>query len=329
MEQATGYRSWPKAELHLHLEGSVEPETLWNFEPPITAEAARAIYRFHDFQGFLQAYKAVVERLRTPEDYALITRALLQRLAGETVQYVEITLSAGVVLWKGQEFAPIYAAVRQAAAEFPIEVYWILDAVRHFGVEHAMRVAELAAERVNDGVVAYGIGGDEERGPAAWFGDVYRFAKGAGLRLTAHAGETVGAESVWAALEIGAERIGHGIRAAEDPILLRHLRDRQIPLEVCITSNVLTGAVKSLDAHPVRRLFDAGVPITLNSDDPAIFATTLCGEYELAARQFGFSEAELRGIAENAFRYGFRNSRETGSTVRPPAAAPPDPVPRR
>jgi len=295
--------------LHLHLEGSVEPETMQELDPALTREAVQSMYRIDSFQGFIQAYKSVVERLRTPRDYARITRALLRRLAAESVQYAEITLSAGVVLWKRQEFAPVYAAVRQAAAEFPMEVHWILDAVRHFGVEHAMRVAELAAERAHNGVVAFGIGGDEERGPAAWFGDVYRFAKGAGLRLTAHAGETVGPESVWAALEIGAERIGHGIRAVEDAALVRHLRDRGIPLEVCISSNVATGAVASLDVHPVRRLYDAGVPITLNTDDPAIFAVTLSGEYELAARRFGFSEAELRGIAENGFRYGFRGSR--------------------
>jgi adenosine deaminase/aminodeoxyfutalosine deaminase len=305
----SGTCAWPKAELHLHLEGSVEPESMQELDPSLSVEAIRAMYRFRDFQGFIQAYKSVVERLRTPEDYAHITRALLQRLIAEHVQYAEITLSAGVVLWKGQEFAPVYAAVREAAAAFPIEVHWILDAVRHFGVGHAMQVAELAAERVNDGVVALGIGGDEERGPAAWFGEVYRFAKSAGLRLTAHAGETMGPESVWAALEIGAERIGHGIRAAEDPALMRHLRDCGIPLEVCITSNVATGAVASLDAHPVRRLYDAGVPITLNTDDPAIFGTTLSGEYELAARQFGFSESELRGVAENGFRYGFRTPR--------------------
>jgi len=329
MEHVNAYRGWHKAELHLHLEGSVEPETMQALDPSLNAEAVRAMYRFQGFQGFIQAYKSVVERLRTPRDYARITRALLSRLASESVLYAEITLSAGVVLWQGQEFAPIYSAIRQAASESAIEVHWILDAVRHFGVEHAMQVVKLAAERVNDGVVAFGIGGDEERGPASWFGEVYTFAKGAGLRLTAHAGETAGAESVWAALEIGAERIGHGIRAVEDPALLRHLRDHGVPLEVCITSNVATGAVESLDAHPVRRLYDAGVPITLNTDDPAIFGTTLSDEYDLAARHFRFSGAELRGIAENGFRYAFRRNRQTAFTAHSPTAAPPDPTPRR
>jgi len=300
------YRTWPKAELHLHLEGSAEPETMCELDRGLDADAVRAMYRFSGFQGFIQAYKSVVERLRRPEDYAHITRALLARLAADNVQYAEITLSAGVVLWKGQEFAPVYNAVRQAAAESPVEVRWILDAVRHFGVEHAMQVAELAAARVNDGVAAFGIGGDESRGPAEWFGEVFRFAKKAGLRLTAHAGETMGPASVWAALEIGAERIGHGIRALDDPALMRHLCDRQIPLEVCITSNVVMGVVESIETHPVRRLFEGGVPITLNTDDPAIFATTLSNEYALAARQFGFAEAELCAIAENGFKYRFR-----------------------
>jgi adenosine deaminase/aminodeoxyfutalosine deaminase len=306
MEPVADFRAWPKAELHLHLEGSVEPETLCELDPALTLDAARRIYRMAGFQGFIEAFKTVSRLLCTPGDYAHITRALLARLAAENVRYAEITLSAGVVLWKEQEFAPIYDAVREATGDSPVEVQWILDAVRHFGAEHARKVAELAAERVNDGVVAFGIGGDEQRGPAAWFGEVYRYAKSAGLRLTAHAGETMGPESVWAALEIGAERIGHGIRAADDEALLRHLRERDIPLEVCISSNVATGAVDSLRAHPVRRLYDAGVPITLNTDDPAMFATTLTGEYELAARQFGFSDGELRGIAENARRYAFR-----------------------
>jgi aminodeoxyfutalosine deaminase len=166
-------------------------------------------------------------------------------------------------------------------------------------------VAELAAVLVNDGVVSFGIGGDEERGPAEWFTEVYRFARANGLRLTAHAGETAGPESVWGAVRLGADRIGHGIRAVEDPALVRHLRDRKIPLEICISSNVSTGAVRSLADHPVRRLYEAGVPVILNTDDPGLFGTTLAREFELAASEFGFSEADLGQIVENGFRYAF------------------------
>ena len=297
----------PKAELHLHLEGSVEPETLHELDPGTSLEEFRAIYSYPDFDAFLKAFGAVGKRLRTPEDYALVTRRLLERLAAQNVRYAEITLAAGVVLWKDQEFAPIFDAVVEAACGSPVTVHWILDAVRQFGVEPAMQVAALAAERVNRGVVAYGIGGSEERGPAAWFTEVFAFAKGSGLRLTAHAGESMGPESVWAALDLGAERIGHGIAAARDPSLMRHLRDDGIPLEICITSNLVTGVVKRLEEHPVRALYDAGVPIVLNSDDPAMFGCTLTGEYRLAARAFGFTEEELRGIAGNAFRYRFGN----------------------
>src|SRR5215471_17882783 len=280
----------PKAELHLHLEGSVEPETLHELDPGTSLEECRAIYSYPDFDAFLKAFGAVGKRLRTPEDYALVTRRLLERLAEQNVRYAEITLAAGVVLWKGQEFAPIYEAVAEAACGSPVRVRWILDAVRQFGIEPALRVAELAAERLGRGVVAYGIGGSEERGPAEWFTEVFAFAKRCGLRLTAHAGETMGPESVWAALKLGAERIGHGIAATRDPELMRYLRGHDIPLEVCITSNLITGAVKRLEEHPVRRLFDAGVPIVLNSDDPAMFACTLTDEYRLAWRAFGFTE---------------------------------------
>jgi adenosine deaminase/aminodeoxyfutalosine deaminase len=214
-------------------------------------------------------------------------------------------VAAGVVLWKEQPFAPVFDAIEAEAERSPVRVRWILDAVRHFGADHAMQVAKLAAERVGRGVVAVGIGGDEARGPAEWFREVYRFARESGLHLHAHAGESVGPASIWAALEIGAQRIGHGIRAAEDPVLVKHLRDNRIPLEISITSNVITGAVSSLKDHPVRRLHDAGIPITLNSDDPGIFGSSLVDEYELAAREFEFAEDELAEIAENAFRYAF------------------------
>ncbi len=305
--------SMPKAELHLHLEGSVEPETLHELDPATPLDECRAIYSYPDFDAFLKAFGAVGKRLRTPQDYALVTRRLLERLAAQNVRYAEIILAAGVVLWKEQEFAPIFDAVCEAAQGAAVEVRWILDAVRQFGVEPAMRVAELAAERVDRGVVAYGIGGSEERGPAAWFTEVFAFARRAGLRLTAHAGESMGPESVWAALELGAERIGHGISSVHNEALMRHLRDRDIPLEICITSNLVTGVVKSVEGHPIRRLYDAGVPIVLNTDDPAMFGCSLTEEYQLAARVFGFSEAELRAIAENGFRYAFGRSHKISS----------------
>ena len=294
-----------RAELHVHLEGSVEPETLLELDPSLTREEIAAATSYSDFAGFLKSFVWVNQRLRKPEDYARVARRLFERLASEGVSYAEVTLSAGVVLWKQQPFAPVFDAVAREAARSPIAVRWILDAIRQFGAETAAPVFDLAAERAGDGVVAVGIGGDEERGPARWFADLFREARDRGLHLTCHAGETTGPASVWEALEIGAERIGHGIRSIEDPALVAQLAERQIPLEVCITSNVRTGAVASLAAHPVRRLFDAGVPIVLNTDDPALFGCTLASEYELAARKFGFTEDQLAALAHNAFRHAF------------------------
>jgi aminodeoxyfutalosine deaminase len=296
----------PKAELHLHLEGSVAPETLHELDPATPLDEFEKLYEYADFDAFLKAFGVVGKRLRTPEDYAVVTRRLLECLAAQNVQYAEVILAAGVVLWKGQDFGPIFDAVCDAAKGSPVEVRWIIDTVRQFGVDAAIQVAEMAAARVGRGVVAYGIGGSEERGPASWFKDAFAFAKRAGLHLTAHAGESMGPESVWAALEIGAERIGHGIAAIEDPLLVAYLRDHDIPLEISITSNLVTGVVRKLEDHPVRRLYEAGVPIVLNTDDPAMFRCSLVGEYRLAARVFGFTETELEGIAKNAFRYAFR-----------------------
>jgi adenosine deaminase/aminodeoxyfutalosine deaminase len=296
----------PKAELHLHLEGSIAPETLNELDPAAPIEECRALYHYADFEAFLKAFGAVGKRLRTPADYALITRRLLECLAGQNVRYAEIILAAGVVLWKKQDFAPVFDAIVDAASSSSVEVRWILDAVRQFGIEQAAEVAQWAAERQDRGVVALGIGGSEERGPAKWFHEIFAEARGAGLHLVAHAGEGTSPQSIWDALEIGAERIGHGIAAVDDPVLLRHLRDHSIPLEISITSNLVTGVVKRIEDHPVRRLYDAGVPITLNTDDPAMFCCSLVNEYRLAQRAFGFSDDELRGIAENGFRFAFR-----------------------
>jgi len=298
-----------RCELHVHLEGTVDRETAMLLDPGVTREAVDAAWSFSTFAGFLDCFKFIAQRIKGPRDYGLITRRMMEHFAGQGINYAEVTLGAGVVLWRGFDFRSVWRAIREAQkeayAEWPVEVWWNLDAIRQFGPEHVMEVAKLAADYVGDGAVSFGIGGDEAGGPAHGLRTAFAYARDAGLRLTAHAGETAGPESIRAALDVGAERIGHGIRAADDPDLMRRLRDEQIPLEVCITSNVKTGAVASLDAHPVRRLFDAGVPITLNTDDPGVFETDLAREFGLARDVFGFSETELAGIAEAAERFRF------------------------
>jgi aminodeoxyfutalosine deaminase len=304
-----------KAELHLHLEGAVEPETLVEIEPSLSIDEVRARYQYEDFAGFIDSFVWANQFLRGPDEYALITRRLLERLARENVRYAEIIVAAGVVLWKGQDLHRIYDAIWREARLSPVGTRFIFDATRQFGVEPARRMAEIAAERVGDGVIAIGLGGDEVRGPAEWFGDLFHWGRERGLRLHCHAGETAGPESVWAALRIGAERIGHGIRAIDDPLLVAHLAAKDIPLEICVSSNLATGAVRCLAEHPIRRLFDAGAPIVINTDDPAMFRATLTGEYELAAREFGFTEEELSKVAANGFRYSFGGG-ENGAPLR-------------
>ncbi len=238
---------------------------------------------------------------------------MFEDLEAQGIGYAEVTISAGVVLWKKQDLAAVFDALAGEAARAHTQVRWILDATRQWGVEAAKPVFDFAAERIGDGVVAIGIGGIEAEGPARWFAGLYAQARDRGLRLTAHAGETTGPESVWEAIEIGAERIGHGIRAIEDLRLVAHLRDHGIPLEVCITSNLRTAAVGRLSEHPVKKLFDAGVPILLNTDDPALFNCTLKSEYELAACEFGFTPEQLAGIAENARRFAFGPTARAGA----------------
>jgi adenosine deaminase/aminodeoxyfutalosine deaminase len=305
--------SLPKAELHLHLEGSIDPPTLLELEKRHGKEGTLArveqLYRYKDFTGFLMAFKAVTEDLQTPADYELITHRLMERLKAGGVLHAEVYISVGVCLWRKQDFGAIFEGLERGRErgqrDFGISLLWIFDAVRQFGTVEAQRVAELAVRHKGTSVVGFGIGGDEQKAPAELFRDVYAYAGENGLRLTAHAGESAGPESIWGALNLRAERIGHGLTAVQDPELVEVLAGRQIPVEICLSSNLRTGCCPTLAEHPVRNYFDRGVMITLNTDDPAMFRTSLALEYQLAQDAFGFSNEHLRELARNSFEASF------------------------
>ena len=310
-------RRLPKAELHLHLEGTVTPDTLVELScrhdsQPLSLEQAQGIYRYIDFTGFLMAFKAVTERLRSSEDYELIAYRMLKRLAMQGVVHAEVYVAVGVIYyWGRSDLEPLFQGMERAREraeqEFGISTYWIFDAVRQFGLEAAGRVFRKAAEMRQNypSIIGIGIGGDERHTGADPFRSLYAEARSAGLRLTAHAGESVGPEGIWGALNIGADRIGHGLSAIQDPELMGILAERQVPIEICISSNVRTGCCQSLADHPVRRYFDSGLMITLNSDDPAMFGSDLEHEYQIAQDDFGFSNEHLRELAANSIEASF------------------------
>ena len=310
----------PKVELHLHLEGSLQPETLRELSRRKgvlkkgielwVRRRGRKSYRYADFHDFLVDFGLVTRLLETPADYALATTRLMEWLREQNVRYAEVIFAAGVVLWKKQSVEATFEAVATAAQEacgrLGVRINWIFDAVRHFGIEHVREVLKWAAKFRSRGVVAFGIGGDEARGPAELFPEIFRQARDLGLHLTAHAGEAAGPESVRHAVELlGAERIGHGLTAARDPSVMALLRERGIPLEVCLSSNVSTGVLDRLENHPLPLFLANGVTVTLNSDDPAMFGTSLEREMRLAAQTFGLTHGQLRGLMENAARAAF------------------------
>jgi aminodeoxyfutalosine deaminase len=318
MDVATGRVSsfilgLPKAELHLHLEGSVDAATLAELRgrhgKASAAGELERLYRYENFTDFLMAFKTVTDDLQTPEDFELITYRLMEKLKSENVLHAEVYVSVGVCLWRGQKFDPIFAGMERGRArgerDFGISLLWIFDAVRQFGADKALEVAELAVRYKGPSVVGFGIGGDELKAPPELFRDVYAYAADHGLRLTAHAGENAGPGSIWGALNLRAERIGHALTAGQDPELVEVLSRRQVPVEICVTSNLRTGCCPSITEHPLRHYFDQGLMVTLNSDDPAMFGTSLAREYQLAQDQFGFTDEHLRELARNSFEASF------------------------
>src|ERR1700677_5006532 len=306
--------SLPKAELHLHLEGSIEPSTLLELRQRHRMDGAslaevEQLCNYADFKGFLASFKDVTGHLRAPEDYELITYRLMELLKAQNVRHAEVIVSVGVCLWREQDFAAIFEGLergrQRGEKDFGVSLLWIFDAVRQFGAEKAQSVLDLAIRFRDRNVVAFGIGGDERAGPPEWFAGVYTRGAEAGLHLTAHAGESAGPESIWGALNLKAERIGHGLTAAQDPELIEELSERQIPIEICLTSNLRTGVCADLAQHPVRRYFDQGLMLTLNTDDPAMFHTTLVNEYALAQQTFAFTDEHLRELARNSFEASF------------------------
>ena len=313
-------RRFPKAELHLHLEGTITPETLKDLSArhdprPMTLREAKAYYRFDDFTGFIEAFKAVTRRLLDPEDYELVAWRMMEQLAKQGIVHAEVYISVGVIyMWRNfdpRAFEPIFEALERAreraVRELNLSIYWIFDAVRHFTVEEAERVFRKAAEmrKAFPSIIGIGLGGDERRTGSEPFRSLYEHAQRAGLRLTNHAGETTGPEAIREALSIGSERIGHALSILKDPALVAELVQSATPLELNPTSNVRTGVCTSFADHPLRECFDAGLLVTINSDDPAFFGSDLANEYLLAHKQQAFTRNELRQLASNSIQASF------------------------
>lgn len=316
--------SLPKAELHLHLEGSIRPAIASALAArhgvTLAEEEVRRRYAYTNFAGFLDAFKWVTSFVRGPRDFALIAADLAEQLLAQKVVYAEVTLSVGVMFLRQQQPEANFAAIVAATEPFEkrgLRLNWIFDAVRQFGAEAAMRVVQSARRCASPRVVAFGIGGDELSLPAAEFRGVYERAEEYGFHRLMHAGEIGGPEKIREAIEIlGVERIGHGIAAIRDSALMEMLAERGIPLEICLASNLRTGAlgvqlgknVVTMEEHPLAEIVRRGVAVTISTDDPAMFYTSLEEEYQNAWRM-GLTEEEIAGVVENGFRFAFGEAR--------------------
>ncbi len=317
--------SLPKAELHLHLEGSLQPDTLCALGAKhgvaVSREEVQQRYAYRDFPEFIETFKWASSLLRDPEDYGLALLHLGKQLLIQRVVYAEITLSVGVMLLRQQRVERNFEALAEAAESFlgrGLRLNFVFDAVRQFGAEAAMKVVDAAERCASTSIVAFGIGGDELSVPAKEFRRVYDKAGAIGLHRLMHAGEIGGRKQIREAIELlGVERIGHGIAAIRDPELMDLLAERRIPLEICPRSNMKTGALARLmgdvdvpiEQHPLPLLFRHGIPVVLSTDDPAMFHTSLISEYE-NARRMGLEESELVRIAKMGFEHAFVNAHD-------------------
>jgi aminodeoxyfutalosine deaminase len=309
----------PKAELHVHHVGSASPRIVSELaarhpdsKVPTDPEALADYFTFTDFAHFITVYLSVVDLIRTPEDVRLLTYEVARDMARQQIRYAELTITPFSSTRRGIDERAFMEAIedarKAAESEFGTVLRWCFDIPGEAGLEAAEETTRLAIDdRLRpEGLVSFGLGGPEIGVPRPQFKPYFDRAIAAGLRSVPHAGETTGPQTVWDALvELRAERIGHGTSAAKDPALLRHLAEHRIPLEVCPTSNLATRAVLDLDEHPVKEMVAAGVPVTINSDDPPMFGTDLNSEYGVAARLLDLDERGLAELAKNAVAASF------------------------
>lgn len=314
----------PKAELHLHLEGSIRPEIAKTLASrcgvQITIEEVHRRYAYKDFTEFIETFKWVTSFLRKPEDFGVLAADVCEQLLQQNVVYAEFTLSVGIMLLRGQDPQKNFHALLAATEPFEsrgLRVNWIFDAVRQFGADAALEVVEWARRCQSPRIVAFGIGGDELSLPTHAFKPVYERASRYGMHRLIHAGEIGGPEKIREAVELlGAERIGHGIAAIHDRALMDMLAERSITLELCPVSNVRTGALQrqmgettTLAAHPFPALFRHDIPVVLSTDDPAMFHTSLLEEYR-HVQAMGLNENELKHLVRQGFASAFVSAQE-------------------
>ncbi|MGH3492115.1 MAG: adenosine deaminase, partial [Sciscionella sp.] len=299
----------PKVELHVHQVGSASPRIVADLAArhpgtvPADPDALRDFFTFRDFAHFIQVYLAVVDLIRDPEDVRLLTYEVARELAGQQVRYAELTLTPYTSVLAGIPIEAFVEAIEDARTaaerELGVRLRWIYDIPGEFGLAAAEATLGYALNHAPETLIGFGLGGPEVGVGRAQFRSVFDRARAIGLHSVPHAGETTGPETIWEALELlGAERIGHGTSAVQDDALLGLLAERRIPLEVCPTSNVATRAVATLEEHPIKAMRDAGVLVTVNSDDPPMFATTLNGEYAIAADLLGLDESGVVDLAK-------------------------------